>query len=354
MSTIIVKEARRQIEVCNACRYCEGYCAVFPAINKKRHFSDADVTQLANLCHNCRGCYYACQYTAPHEFAMNIPKILAEVRQKSWQDHTFPNVFAKAFHKSGVAITLATILVFSLLLWFIKQFGGVGGGGFYSVLSHNTMVSIFSVAFIFPLFAVLISVRSYWRYIYGEPIKIQHIVETLKSIVAMKNLSGGHGDGCNFEDEDRFTHHRRWMHQATMYGFLLCFAATSVAALMYYVFSMPAPYSLFSLPKLFGISGGVLLSLGTFGMMKLKLKADRELADASVWGGEMAFVGLLFMVSTSGLLLYLMSNSYWLTEILALHLGSVLTFFLLTPYSKMVHGFYRLASLLRDEQIKNN
>jgi citrate/tricarballylate utilization protein len=23
-------EARRQMEICNACRYCEGYCAVFP------------------------------------------------------------------------------------------------------------------------------------------------------------------------------------------------------------------------------------------------------------------------------------------------------------------------------------
>jgi citrate/tricarballylate utilization protein len=31
-------------------------------------------------------------------------------------------------------------------------------------------------------------------------------------------------------------------------------------------------------------------------------------------------------------------------------LGAVLTFFLITPYSKMVHGFYRLAALVRDAQ----
>jgi hypothetical protein len=29
-----IAEARRQVEICNACRYCEGYCAVFPAINR--------------------------------------------------------------------------------------------------------------------------------------------------------------------------------------------------------------------------------------------------------------------------------------------------------------------------------
>ena len=65
-------EARRQVEICNACRYCEGYCSVFPAAFRQRAFTDGDPTQLANLCHNCRGCFYACQYTEPHEFALNL------------------------------------------------------------------------------------------------------------------------------------------------------------------------------------------------------------------------------------------------------------------------------------------
>ena len=38
----------------------------------------------------------------------------------------------------------------------------------------------------------------------------------------MRNLSGGNGDGCNFEEDDRFSNARRWFHQATLYGFLLC------------------------------------------------------------------------------------------------------------------------------------
>ena len=28
----LVEDAQRVLRVCNACRYCEGYCAVFPAL----------------------------------------------------------------------------------------------------------------------------------------------------------------------------------------------------------------------------------------------------------------------------------------------------------------------------------
>ena len=170
----------------------------------------------------------------------------------------------------------------------------------------------------------------------------------------MKNLAAGHGDGCNFEDEDSFSHARRYFHQATMYGFLLCFAATSVATLMHYLFSWPAPYELLSPPKLLGVPGGILLSIGTAGLAWLKLQADKDLGAKRVWGGEMAFVVMLFFVSTTGLALYWLGDTVWLPELLAIHLGSVLAFFLLMPYSKMVHGFYRLAAMLREEQKKTS
>src|SRR5690348_11416227 len=54
----VMQDARRAMEICNACRYCEGFCAVFPAMELRRDFSNGDLTYLANLCHNCRGCYY--------------------------------------------------------------------------------------------------------------------------------------------------------------------------------------------------------------------------------------------------------------------------------------------------------
>ena len=62
-TTDILKESERVMQICNACRYCEGLCAVFPAMERRRTFTEKDLKYLANLCHNCRGCYYACQYS---------------------------------------------------------------------------------------------------------------------------------------------------------------------------------------------------------------------------------------------------------------------------------------------------
>src|SRR5215470_11078984 len=79
-----------QLEVCNACRYCEGYCAVFPALERRPRFTPADVQYLANLCFDCRACFYACMYAPPHEFGVNIPKSLARVRRESYEQFALP------------------------------------------------------------------------------------------------------------------------------------------------------------------------------------------------------------------------------------------------------------------------
>jgi citrate/tricarballylate utilization protein len=352
MQTDLLQEVRRQAEICNACRYCEGYCSVFPALHQERFFTDGNLTQLANLCHNCRGCYYACQYTAPHEFDLNLPKALAEVRQDSWQSFAWPGPLAQIFQKNGVMIAVATVLGFAVLFLAMRTLGSAGGDGFYAVLSHNAMVAIFLPPFLFPLFSIAIGLRRYWQGTDGKRITLAQIVGAFGSAANMKNLAGGHGDGCNFEDEDKFSNARRLAHQAVMYGFLLCFAATSAGTILHYAFNMPAPYPLWSLPKLLGVPGGILMVLGTVELARLKLKADRNLGASSAWGGEMGFVLLLFLVALSGLLLYLLGGTQIMPLMLAIHLGSVLSFFLLTPYTKMAHGFYRLAALIRDEQRK--
>ena len=352
MATDLIVEARRQAEICNACRYCEGYCSVFPALHRARAFADGDITHLANLCHNCRGCYYACQYTAPHEFDLNLPKALAEVRQDSWKANAWPVGFARLFDTSGGIIAAGLVLATALLFALAQGLRPESGEGFYAYMSHGLMVAIFAPAFVLPLLTVAISLRSYWRETGGGALQLADILAALRSAGRMKNLQGGHGDGCNFEDEDRFSQARRHFHQATLYGFLLCFASTSSGTVLHYGFGLEAPYSFFSLPKLLGVPGGILLCLGTAGLAYLKTKADRNLGAPKVWGGEMAFVLLLFAVSATGLLLYAATGSTAVSWLLPLHLGTVLTFFLLTPYSKMAHGFYRMAALTKEAGIE--
>jgi len=347
----LMDEARRQLEICNACRYCEGFCSVFPAMTRQSSFADGDLSHLANLCHNCRGCSYSCQYIPPHEFAINIPAVLAEVRQDSWERHVWPAPLARAFHERGVAIMLMLVAGIAALFWVIRNLAPTAGGeGFYAYLSHNTMVAIFTPVFLLPLAGVAVGLHRYWHETGGRRIRLADLQGAFASLAKLKNLSGGHGDGCNFEKEDRYSNARRYAHQFTMYGFLLCFAATSVATLMHYLFGMSAPYPFFSPPKLLGVSGGILLALGTTELARLKMQADPQLGARRVWGGEMAFVLLLWLVAVSGLALYAATGTPWVEGLLIFHLGSVLAFFVLLPYSKMVHGFFRLSALIVEEQ----
>ena len=78
-------EARRQLNVCNACRYCVGYCAVYPALTERRSLATGDLVYLANLCFECRACYYACQYAPPHEFGVKTSIATTNARSPGGQ-----------------------------------------------------------------------------------------------------------------------------------------------------------------------------------------------------------------------------------------------------------------------------
>jgi citrate/tricarballylate utilization protein len=348
MRNDLLEEARRQVLICNACRYCEGFCSVFPAMHRDRVFSDGDLTQLGNLCHNCRGCYHACQYTAPHEFNLNLPAALAELRRDSWESFAWPQPLARRFHDHGVAIALTATLAVALMLVLMRH----GGRDFYDALPHTAMTALFLPAFLLPMASLGIGLRRFWRTVGGGRLRTGDTWAALRMAGRMQELAAGHGEGCNFEDEDRFSQARRYAHQAILYGFLLCFAATAAGTLMHYLLDWPAPYPFWSPPKLLGVPGGVLLVLGCVWMAALKIRAARNLGDARAWGGEMGFILLLGLTGLSGLALYALGATPLMPALLALHLGAVISFFLLTPFTKMAHGFYRFAALLRDAQIR--
>ena len=341
----LIAEARRQIEICNACRYCEGYCSVFPAMTRQAEFASGDITHLANLCHNCRGCYYACQYTEPHEFALNLPAALAEVRVDSWQRHIRPAGFARLFQSHGAAIAGVTVLALAAMFWALSALKPAEGAGFYAHLAHDAMVAIFAPAFVAPLVLIALGLFSYWRETGGGDLRLSDLGAAFASAARMKNLDGGQGQGCNFEAGDRFSNRRRHAHQAVMWGFVMCFAATSAGTVMHYLFDWPAPYPWWSPPKLLGVPGGVLMVVGSASLIRLKLKADPALGAARVWGGEMGFVLLLGGTALTGLALYGATGTALVGPLLAIHLATVLALFLLMPFSKMVHGFFRLAAL---------
>ena len=120
-------EVARQLQICNACRYCEGFCAVFPAMTRRLEFGSADIHYLANLCHNCGACLHACQYAPPHEFAVNVPQAMARVRGQTYADYAWPSSFGRLYQRNGLTLALALTagLAFFLMLGVLMK-GKIG------------------------------------------------------------------------------------------------------------------------------------------------------------------------------------------------------------------------------------
>lgn len=355
--TLTVSEAElsRQMNICNACRYCEGFCAVFPAMTKRLEFNKADLHYLANLCHNCGACLHACQYAPPHEFAVNVSQATAQVRRQTYSDYAWPPSFGMLYQRNGVTLSVALAIglaVFMLLGVLLK--GNLWGtdlnGDFYNLFPHNLLVLLFAPIFVFVVLALAIGVRKFWNDITpvttGAPISLPAATETTYDTLRLKYLDGGHGEGCHNSD-DSHTLARRRFHHFTFYGFLLCFAATSIATLYHYVFGWVAPYDLPSLPKLFGAIGGVSLMIGTAGLWHLNRQRDPQHGDAEQKPMDLGFIALLFLTSATGLALWLGRDTPALAILLCIHLGFVMALFLTLPYSKFAHGVFRVASMLR-------
>src|SRR5512134_1053239 len=112
----LTREGARVMTVCNACRYCEQYCPVFPAMEQRLTFGKADLAYLANLCHNCGECLYACQYAPPHEFGIDVPRTLAELRLASYEEYCWPRSLGSAFRRQGVVAGMALAAALSVVI----------------------------------------------------------------------------------------------------------------------------------------------------------------------------------------------------------------------------------------------
>lgn len=357
--TRILDEADRLMTVCNSCRYCEGLCAVFPAMEMRRAFSDGDLNYLANLCHSCGACYVDCQFSPPHEFNVNVPKTLAVARAESYAAYAWPQALSGAFARNGLVISMiaalsmaAFILGFAALNDPSVLFGvHTGPGAFYKLMPHNTMAVLFSAAFLYAILALAMSVRAFWCDI-GAPIGGRadggSIFQAIRDAGELRYLHGG-GVGC-YNEDDKPTDRRKLYHHLTFYGFLLCFAATSVATLYHYLFGREAPYPWWDLPVVLGTLGGIGLIIGPVGLFTAKMRRDPALLDESRYGMDVGFIAMLFLTGLTGMLLLVLRETGAMGPLLALHLGAVFALFITMPYGKFVHGIYRFAALVRYAQ----
>jgi citrate/tricarballylate utilization protein len=355
---------------------------VFPAMEQRLTFAKADLAYLANLCHNCGECLYACQYAPPHEFGINVPRTLAEIRLQSYEEYAWPRALGAAFtHHNlrtglGLAGALSVIMLVATMIaapeamWPLDR-----SGDFYAVVPHDVMVGLFGGVFVFVIAALSVGVVRFSRAtcatnvasgfsrtgaVSGSPVVVSGFPGApkprsgeggsrtwlpLRDTLTLRHLHTSGADCVSMEEER--APWRRWFHHCTFYGFLLCFASTSVAAIYHGVFGWRAPYGYTSLPVVLGTLGGVGLLVGSAGLWILRRRRDPVMGDPAQRGLDESFIALLFMTSLTGLALLVLRHQPVMAPLLIVHLGTVLALFLTLPYGKFVHGLYRTAALLK-------
>jgi citrate/tricarballylate utilization protein len=351
----ILSEGERVMNICNACRYCEGFCAVFPAMEKRLQFGAGDIRYLANLCHDCNECYYACQYAPPHEFQINVPKALSAVRQQSYKVYGWPGIMVSINANPLYTLIMSVIVIPLLFLLAGVLTKGMGGlttayadeqGAFYQLVSHSMMAWGFGMVGIFIIIAMIVG---WFKFLNDTdpPDKLMwpDVKQAFLDALTLRYL-GSNDEGCTYPDE-RHSTLRRSFHHFTFYGFMLCFAATSVATVYHYIFGWLAPYPFLSLPVILGTLGGIGLIIGPIGLLYLKRIRDVEPTEPVQTRMDVTLLVLLLTISVTGLMLLFLRETAAMGIILLIHLGLVMGLFLTMPYGKFVHGLYRFGALIR-------
>ncbi len=341
-------EAQRQLTICNACRYCEGYCAVYPALERKNLLTEGDITHLSNLCHDCRACFYACMYADPHEFQVNPPAVLSAVRRESYREYLPSPPWGGA---RGIRGAVAAIVVVALVMAVVV--GLTGGrralwpsGGTadpYHVVPYAPLLILILLPCLWSSVLALRALARYWRATYG-PLRTLWAPKALGQAVSdaarLRYLRGG-GDECYFPEQDPSPVRRR-LHAAVFYGFLACVVSTVSAAIMQDFLGLEPPYPYLSVPVLSGTLGGVAMVVGCTGLTRLKLRSDPAA------GHDLGFLIALNALAGTGILVLLARDSVVFPALLIVHLATIVVCFGIFPYTKFMHFTYRFLALVRD------
>jgi citrate/tricarballylate utilization protein len=322
----------------------------------RRTFSKGDLVYLANLCFDCRDCYYACQYAPPHEFAVNVPKLMAELRADTYSEFTWPAILSGLFKRNiavaslitGMSLVIMFFLVLGFMGWDVLFATHLGAGAFYRVVPYAAMTLPPLVIALYGLMVFVIGAVRFWRETGGalaDVIDLKSFLRATQDAFGLSYMKGG-GAGCNYPDAS-FSQSRRWFHHLVFYGFLLDFASTSVAAFYDHFLGWQAPYPLLSWPVVLGTVGGVGLLIGTTGLLSLKWRSDRDPAEERMLRMDVVFLLLLFLTSMTGLILLALRDTAAMGILLIIHLGVVAGLFITMPYGKFAHVVYRYAALVR-------
>lgn len=348
-------EAERQLSICNSCRYCEGYCAVYPALEQRTVLSATDIVYLSRLCHDCRACLYACMYAPPHEFAVNPPAVFAAVRRETARAF-LPRALADLMPRWMLGAVAGAVAVVATLVGALATRGvgplagttGVGGSP-YDVIPYAVILALAFACFAGAACVFAFGIAAYVRATGGAWRRgVRAWVQAVRDAATLRNMRGGE-EGC-YVIPDTPTVWRRLWHAGVAYGFSLCLLATIAAAVEQDIVGVAPPYPYASVPVLAGLVGGVLLVAGSIGLAVTMRSQDFLGVDEGLVRRDGMLLAALGALGLSGCAVLFCRSTGAYGAVLALHLTLVWSCVLLAPVSKIVHAAYRLLALVQERE----
>ena len=351
----LIAEASRQFTICNACRYCEGICSVFPAMELRTAFEGGDITYLSTLCHDCRACVHACPFSPPHELAVDIPSLMATARAQTFEHYARPRAFWRLLTRPRSAWALAAIGI----AFFALVAAATGDparivhshdeqGSFYKVIAYLWLVVPGGIVSVLVAAAILAGGYRFAQETQGGPRRLlsakahgQAALDTL----GLRNLRGG-GGACYYPG-DTASSMRRYLHHLVFYGFGAMFAATVAAAFEQELLGILPPYPLASVPVVLGTLGGLATLTGCLGFLVLGVRRRDARKTDQARQLDRVFTAMLAGSVITGLLTLALRATPLMGPMLILHLGVLGGLYLTFPYSKFVHWVYRYTALVR-------
>jgi citrate/tricarballylate utilization protein len=353
---VLTTEATRQLNVCNSCRYCEGFCAVYPALARRSELSPGDIAQLANLCHDCRACFDACMYTEPHEFAVNVPRVLSEVRLAGYQDLVWPArvpVLLRGWYGifSGAAASVLACLVVAVIhsgpAGLVSSSTSVNSP--YELIPYPALLVMLLVPVAYSAAVITLACRRFWLAVGHDARRpgAAAIAQATWHAATLRYLRGG-GEDCYYPDDAKPSPARRLYHALLMYGFLLCLVSTVAAAVEQDFLGTPPPYPYLSVPVIAGVVGGLGMLIGCAGLIDLKRRSSQVTSLAAMTVKDYGALAALAFLAASGLATLLVRTTPAFGLVFLTHLAAIMLCFASVAYSKMVHVFFRYLALVQD------
>ena len=356
----LIKEAARQMTVCNACRYCEGFCPVWDVIEYRREFAKGDIEYMANLCHDCGQCFDSCPFTSPNEFSIDIPSILSEVRTHTYEEYTSPSIATPLFDRRVRFSLLLLVLSFFGLLTAYFLMGNparildlyTGKGSFYEIFPN---IFLDSAGTLLAVFVIATWLMSGLRFMSAsknrDRIGSGDLVSAMLESLGEKWFKGG-GAGCNYPEREEHGSYRKFAtHALVMYGFLLDLLATASAFMEQDFLGIYPPYPILSVPVISGLSGGLMIIAGVMLFFYYDSRGGNP-RGKKMESMDRIFLFTLFMTAATGIILFAVRSTTLMGALLLIHLSFVGLLFISAPYGKFIHLVYRYLSIARYHQEK--